>query len=195
MKTFLFSLLSLFALPIFSQSILATDAKATAFYNKALPVIKPGYKSMILKTSAALKGKTVNVDSLKIAFKKDDQLKSLNDQSIEVLVLLVMTNISNEVSADLKNTLSDIQKSNGKKDAMRDSSTFVDSIFTKHRPGERIKVVNYNADKKDAMNELSETQQMRLQTYMDRKTKAMETISNLMKKYSDTQDTIINNLK
>ena len=47
----------------------------------------------------------------------------------------------------------------------------------------------------DSMNEMSELDQLRLQMLMDRRSKMMETLSNLMKKFSDTQEDIIQNLK
>lgn len=49
--------------------------------------------------------------------------------------------------------------------------------------------------KTDEASDLSETQSLQLQMHMDRKSKMMNTISNLFKKMSDTQDQIIGNLK
>jgi hypothetical protein len=50
-------------------------------------------------------------------------------------------------------------------------------------------------EKLDAMSEMSEMMSLRLQMYMDRYTKFMNTLSNMMKKLSDTAETIIGNLK
>jgi hypothetical protein len=47
----------------------------------------------------------------------------------------------------------------------------------------------------DTLSELSEEQQMRMQQVMDRKAKATETLSNVMKKLADTSSTIAGNLK
>jgi hypothetical protein len=47
----------------------------------------------------------------------------------------------------------------------------------------------------DSMNEMSEMTSLRLQMMMDRRSKFIETLSNLMKKISDTQDSVIQNLK
>ena len=47
----------------------------------------------------------------------------------------------------------------------------------------------------DAQSEMAEMDQLRLQTVMERRAKALEMQSNLMKKSSDTQSTIIQNLK
>lgn len=49
--------------------------------------------------------------------------------------------------------------------------------------------------KMDSMSEMNQERSMRLQMMMDKRSKAMETLSNIMKKISETQDTIISNLK
>lgn len=50
-------------------------------------------------------------------------------------------------------------------------------------------------DKIDAMGDLSQMQAMRLQIYMDRRSKFFETLSNIMKKTASTVENIVNNLK
>jgi hypothetical protein len=47
----------------------------------------------------------------------------------------------------------------------------------------------------DSMNEMSEMTSMRLQMAMDRRSKLIETLSNIMKKISATGDTLVQNLK
>ncbi|HLW80897.1 MAG TPA: hypothetical protein VKS20_02530 [Candidatus Acidoferrales bacterium] len=47
----------------------------------------------------------------------------------------------------------------------------------------------------DSMSEMSDTQSLLLQMSMDRRSKFMETLSNIMKKTSDTQSSILSNLK
>ncbi len=51
------------------------------------------------------------------------------------------------------------------------------------------------ADRKDSLSDLSQMQSLRLQMYMDRRSKLYETLSNLMKKAGDTDSTIVGNLK
>ncbi len=50
-------------------------------------------------------------------------------------------------------------------------------------------------DKRDSLSELSETQQLKMQIYTDRMAKADSANSNLMKKMSDTLNSIIQNMK
>ena len=49
--------------------------------------------------------------------------------------------------------------------------------------------------KLDSMNEMSEMTSLRLQMMMDRRSKFISTLSNIMKKVSTTQDTLVQNLK
>lgn len=47
----------------------------------------------------------------------------------------------------------------------------------------------------DAMSEMGEIQQLKLQSFMDRQNKLVSTLSNILKKISQTQESIIQNLK
>ena len=47
----------------------------------------------------------------------------------------------------------------------------------------------------DSMNEMSEETSLRLQMTMDRRSKFVSTLSNILKKISSTQDTLVQNLK
>ncbi len=49
--------------------------------------------------------------------------------------------------------------------------------------------------KLDSMSEMGETESLRLQMAMDRMSKLMETLSNLLKKISDTESSITQNMK
>jgi hypothetical protein len=49
--------------------------------------------------------------------------------------------------------------------------------------------------KLDSMSEMSEMTSLRLQMAMDRRSKFISTLSNIMKKISETQDTVVQNLK
>jgi len=51
------------------------------------------------------------------------------------------------------------------------------------------------AQTKDSLADMSQMDQMQLQMAMDRLSKAMSTLSNLLKKVSDSQGTITNNIK
>jgi hypothetical protein len=56
-------------------------------------------------------------------------------------------------------------------------------------------ILQADAEKLDSLGDLSQEQSMRLQMLMDRRSKFMTTLSNLMKKISDTAEGIVSNLK
>ena len=61
---------------------------------------------------------------------------------------------------------------------------------------ENLKAIQNNLKGQlDAMNEMSEMTSMRLQMAMDRRSKFVEALSNIMKKIDDTQSTIVQNMK
>jgi len=68
-------------------------------------------------------------------------------------------------------------------------------VTTKASAAEITKVQDDMKAKLDSLNELSEQRNLKMQMYMDRRSKAMETLSNIMKKISETQDSIIQNMK
>lgn len=61
--------------------------------------------------------------------------------------------------------------------------------------GELRAVADDVKGKLDSMNEMSEMTSLRLQMMMDRRSKFISTLSNIMKKISSTQDTLVQNLK
>ena len=72
-------------------------------------------------------------------------------------------------------------------------SQFRDSLVVTKAELDKL-LVEMN-QKKDNMSEMGEMESLRLQMAMDRLSKMMSTLSNLMKKMSDTQSTITQNLK
>ncbi len=74
-------------------------------------------------------------------------------------------------------------------------------VPTDLHPGEIVCVSHLTAiqdglqDKLDGMNELTEMTSLRLQMAMDRRSKFISTLSNIMKKISTTQEAVIQNLK
>jgi putative addiction module CopG family antidote len=60
----------------------------------------------------------------------------------------------------------------------------------------QLEAIRDNLKRKlDSMNEMSEMTSLRLQMMMDRRSKFVSTLSNIMKKISTTQDTLVQNLK
>jgi hypothetical protein len=86
--------------------------------------------------------------------------------------------------------------------AARDTAVAMREARVAFNPPERIDDIGQlraiNDDLKgklDSMNEMSEMSSLRLQMMMDRRSKFISTLSNIMKKISTTQDTLVQNLK
>jgi multidrug efflux pump subunit AcrA (membrane-fusion protein) len=81
------------------------------------------------------------------------------------------------------------------------SVTFDQFVANSQPPGPPVAprfsavAVSPKKDNPDSLGEMSEIDQMRLQSLMDQRSKMMEALSNLMKKASDTRATITDNLK
>jgi hypothetical protein len=120
---------------------------------------------------------------------------------IDSLIQWVMAEMAKDSSADLRAMMDEMQKNNKKKRDLRNSLKSL---------GERINLCSstncgtlsqLNAQKDilknqlDSMSEMGEQQSLRLQMAMDRVSKFMETLSNIMKKFSETSSQIISNLK
>jgi hypothetical protein len=60
---------------------------------------------------------------------------------------------------------------------------------------QRAELIGALKDELDTLSEISEMEQLRLQMIMDRRSKMIEMLSNLLKKMSETQDAITENLK
>ena len=85
----------------------------------------------------------------------------------------------------IENAMAEMQKQNAKKQSLR-----------QHPPGSLRDLPRpRKPSSPDKLSDLSAQQSMRLQMQMDRRSKCIESLSNIMKKTSETQSTIIQNLK
>ena len=95
---------------------------------------------------------------------------------IEQLVVQVLAQANKDANADLRDQMAVVKRNNAQKQALRNSTT--------------------NAkDQKDNLPDMSETDQMKLQLLQDRKAKLEQLLSDMMKKTSDTADSVTKNMK
>jgi hypothetical protein len=64
-----------------------------------------------------------------------------------------------------------------------------------HLPDDLSQVTSHLSENLDSMSDLGELTSLRLQMAMDRSSKLIETLSNLLKQISKVEDTIVQNLK
>ena len=110
-------------------------------------------------------------------------LGAMGDADIEALAFLVMMEAAKSSQDDLKSIMAEVKAVNTAKSKQRQA--LADAAATKSRLRDRL----------DSQGELSQSDSMQLQMATDRRAKAIEMLSNLMKKMSDTQSTIVGNLK
>jgi hypothetical protein len=132
----------------------------------------------------------------------------LSSMDIDQLVQLVMMEVARDSEQDLRDDLAGMQAINRQKQAQRDQAAKMReqeaALRASRRPLDapvrqnvaRADLAAYlerTSNGKDSLADLSEEQQLRMQ--MDRMQKALEAMSNLEKKMSDTDNAIIGNLK
>ncbi len=133
---------------------------------------------------------------------------------IEALAFIVMMEATQDANKDLKSIMEDVKNSNQQKEKFRvvlhqvnadlAGSTVAPVVRLQPIPSasalvfSRKAVTGVSKVKPDSTNDMSEMGEMtslRLQMMMDRRSKFITELSNIMKKVSDTQNTIVQNLK
>lgn len=104
-------------------------------------------------------------------------LGSMADGDIMALAFIVMMEAAKSAQEDLKSVMDGVKTINKQKQSLRESTNAADK------------------QKLDSLSEMGEMESLRLQMAMDRKSKLMSTLSNLLKKESETSSNIIQNIK
>ena len=137
--------------------------------------------------------------------------QDFSDADVESLVQLVMMESVRQADADLRDMMAQMREANARKARMRDMAAaqreakkgLSDEARAEYsRPESKAVCVDppcqfsrIAAPATDSMSEMNQMEQLRMQMAMDRKSKAMQALSNLLKKNSDTAATITSNLK
>ena len=120
----------------------------------------------------------------------------LAQMPMEEAVMMMMQLIADDANQDMHAMLQDMQKTRERKASLRaaNSAISIESQALRAQAAQEMQAL----DTKTAIEpdgDLAESQQIRMQMLMDRKAKAQEILTNLMKKQSETQSNIINNIK
>jgi hypothetical protein len=113
--------------------------------------------------------------------------QGLSSMDVEDLAMLVMMTINQDAQNDLKSQLEDMQQANQQKQAQRAAA--------EAQKQQQAAMKDSLKKHYDQLADISQEQQMKLQTYMDRMSKAEQALSNIMKKTSDTSAQVLQNLK
>lgn len=135
-------------------------------------------------------------------------LGSMNGQDIEALAFLVLMQAAKSAREDLKDIMEQVKALNRKKLLRLLARRTTDCHGSFHVVRDRIGDVERSAEKlldrldalkldglPDELSEMGEMESLRMQMYLDRLSKLMSTLSNILKKMSDTASQIAQNLK
>ena len=98
----LFAFCTLFFKNINAQVPTAMPPEATAFYNKAMPVIRQHIKDMVLQTAHAIKRYNASADSLSRRLRANHVTKGMSNHDIDGITVLILVQASRDADADLK---------------------------------------------------------------------------------------------
>ena len=111
------------------------------------------------------------------------------------LVFIVLMQAAEDADADLRLIMEEVKQRNQRLCRWRELVAKLDA----HRGSGDSELLRSAstviAGQLDGFSDMAEQMQLRLQMAMDRRSKFIEALSNLMKKQSDTAGAIINNLK
>jgi len=107
---------------------------------------------------------------------------------IEELAFIVLMDATKSQDADLQSIMEETKSQNAAKQNLRNNMQTVNRDVANN-------AAQADKNKRDSMNEMSEMTSMRLQMAMDCRSKFVETLSNIMKKMSDTDNSITQNMK
>ena len=184
--------------------------------------LSPGLRSWVSAEARAAIDCDAEPDAALIAGHARARLagQDFSNADIEALVQLVLMQCAQDADADLRDAMEQVRAANERKAAMRESAATrkaaskglpasaraeyagairpqADQISRVAPTGPGISPPAQAASEPDleSMSEMSEMNSLRLQMLMDRRSKAFETLSNVLEKSSDTASTITSNLK
>jgi hypothetical protein len=117
---------------------------------------------------------------------------------IDAIIQIVLFEVAKESNSDLKGMLNEMQNTQKKKREIRNFINSLNQRLSTCRPpicGSLTVELNNYKNQLDSLSQLGENVSLRLQMAMDRYSKMMSTLSNILKKISDTASSITQNMK
>lgn len=193
-----------------------------AFFSKAMSLINAKHVRWIKSTAQEANQKNLAAEEVQAKANSYGILGGMRNLDIEAMAFLVLMQASKSAQEDLKAIMAQVKSINNQKKKMREALTSLEDpgisvsraqIDSFNRllikPATSLRQQNNQSVTKqeinnlrlkmkndlDSMSEMGEMESLRMQMLMDRRSKIMSTLSNLLKKISQTQDNIISNLK
>ena len=116
---------------------------------------------------------------------------------LEALILSVMQSTAKDATRELAAIMAEMEATTAQRRRLRQAIREWRSIRDRRERGRADAEAALEALKAElaSLSELGEAESLRLQSMMDRRAKFLETLGNLLKKASQTQDKIVSNLK
>ena len=218
-------LISLFMAPLLVAAQREYSPEEEAFFTKAMTKINAKHVRWIKSTAQEANQKNLAAEEVQVKTSSYGMLGSMGNQDIEALAFLVLMQASKSAQEDLKSIMAQVKSINNQKSKIREALASLDDknrsitrarldsfkLLLKPQPNvkrtnnipstreiSQVEIDNMRTgliESRDSLSGLGEERQLKLQILMDRRSKIMTTLSNLMKKISQTQDNIIANLK
>jgi len=165
-------------------------AQASRAYAILIKRLTPAGRKWLPQMSLGMRTGAVEIPALPTVANGSctEALGACTHADIDALCFLILMAAAQDSADDLRDMLADMNAANEKKARLR-------------APHDRIDKVALDAEvaaiknQLDSKSEIGETESLRLQMAMDRMSKMMSTLSNILKKISDTAQSITQNLK
>ena len=177
------------------MAMIVVPARATALFARHSARLTPAGRNWVASESQRLAGgldpSAVVGDAAQTCA---SALGTCTGVDIDELMMIVFMQAASDADQDLKDIMAEVKANNSAKSQMR-------AAMQQMRHNRVKSAQELNADMQsvkndlDSMSEMGDTESLRLQMAMDRLSKMMEALSNIMKKMSETDDNIIKNLK
>ncbi len=144
------------------------------------PLLTPSTRAWVQAEARLIAGQSLTSDAMLAIATNDISTRfagqKMSPADVVAMAMIVMTQAAESAEADLSASMAAVKDANAIKGKGRGAASSGGSGTA-------------------SLSDLGDAQQLRLQMYMDRRSKMYETLSNLMKRSSDASSSIIANLK
>ena len=175
------------------MAVVLLPDSATALYARQSARLTPRGHAWVAEESQRLRNGSLDPSLVEAEAAQScaAALGTCSGADIEELCFLVLMQAANAEEQDLQEIMNETKAQNTSKNGLRQAMQATQQVSAQK--------INHDLqdmrDRLDSMNEMSEMTSMRLQMAMDRLSKLMESLSNILKKISDSQQNIIKNMK
>jgi len=176
--------------------VIVIPDRATAVFQSRWSRLTPAGRTFVTSESYGLRAGTIDPAAVQGQAEQicGTAFNPCGAGDIDALVLIVMMQAANDAEQDLQQIMAEVKAANSAKAQMRGQMQALHAAQAMSARQINTEYQNLK-DQLDSMSEMGETESLRLQMAMDRTSKFMQALSNIMKKIDQTDDSIIKNLK